>query len=178
MPEIEIRPAIQDDLVDMIKIDHSYRTDHILKMELIQEDNSIRVEFRNTRLPREMKINYPRNEEDLITSWNKCTLILVGRIKGKIVSYIGIEEFRSSGIVKVVDIVVTTTNRRQGIASGLLLATENWASKHSNGIIVLEMQIKNNPMINLSRKLGYSFCGFQNNYFLNHDLGLFFEKQI
>ncbi|MCJ7695984.1 MAG: GNAT family N-acetyltransferase [Anaerolineaceae bacterium] len=178
MPEIEIRHVIQDDLSEMIAIDHSYLTDHVLKMELIQEENSIRVEFRNSRLPREMTIQYPRSEEDLLTSWQKSTSILVGRIKGKIVSYIGIEEMRPSGIVKVNDLVVANLNRRHGIASGLILATENWASKRNNSIVILEMQMKNNPMINLSRKLGYSFSGFQNCYFPNHDLALFFEKHI
>lgn len=178
MPEIEIRQVIQADLPEMIAIDHSYLTNHVLKMELFQEENSIRVDFHSSRLPREMTIHYPRNEEDLLASWQKSTSILVGRIKGKLVSYIGIEEKRSSGIVKIKDLVVENSNRRLGIASGLLLATENWASKRNNSIVILEMQIKNDPMINLSRKLGYSFSGFQNCYFPNHDLALFFEKHI
>jgi len=178
MPEIEIRHVIQDDLPEMITINHSYITDSVLKLELIQEENSIRVEFRNGHLPREMTIQYPRNEEELLLSWQKSTSMLVGRIKDQIVSYIGIEELRPSGIVKVKDIVVAGSNRRQGIASGLLLATENWASKRNNSIVILEMQMKNSPMINLSRKLGYSFSGFQNCYFPNHDLAIFFEKHI
>lgn len=178
MPEIEIRHVIQEDLSEMITINHSYLTGHVLKMELLQEDSRIKTEFRNSRLPREMTVQYPRNEEELLASWQKCTSILVGRIKEKIVSYIGIEELRLSGIVKVKDLVVASPNRRLGIASGLLLATEDWSSKRNNSIIILEMQMKNNPMINFSRKLGYSFSGYQDYYFPNHDLALFFEKRI
>jgi len=40
--------------------------------------------------------------------------------------------------------------------------------------MMLEMQAKNHAGISLARKLGYDFCGFNDHYFANHDIAVFF----
>ena len=178
MPEIEIRAVNQDDLTPMIELDHSYKTDHMLQMQMNSDETNLGVNFRKVRLPRLSTIQYPRTEEELVKSWELSSSIFVGIIKNEFVAYIGMEEIPSSSLVRVRDIVVAPNYRRLGIASGLILAAEKWASSRKFSMMILEMQPKNNPAINLAKKLGYSFSGFQNRYFPNQEMAIFFEKYI
>lgn len=178
MPEIEIRAVKQDDLTFMIEMDHSYKTDHMLQMQMNNDENNLGVSFRKVRLPRVSTIQYPRREEDLIKSWENSSSIFVGIINNDFVAYIGMEEIPSSKLVRVRDFVVAPVYRRLGIASGLILAAEKWASSRKFSMMIMEMQPKNNPAISLARKLGYSFSGFQNRYFPSQEMAIFFEKHI
>ena len=68
--------------------------------------------------------------------------------------------------------------RRQGIGSALLLAAEEWGSTHDCRRLVLEMQPKNYPAIQMAQKLGFDFCGYNDRYFAKHDIALFFAKAL
>ena len=68
--------------------------------------------------------------------------------------------------------------RRQGIGSALLLATHEWGLAHESRNLVLEIQPKNYPAIRMAQKLGFEFCGYNDRYFANRDIGLFFAKSL
>jgi ribosomal protein S18 acetylase RimI-like enzyme len=68
--------------------------------------------------------------------------------------------------------------RRQGIASVLVLAAREWGVQHDCRNLVIEMQPKNNPAIQLASKLGFVFCGYNDRYYANGDIGLFFSKHL
>jgi ribosomal protein S18 acetylase RimI-like enzyme len=44
--------------------------------------------------------------------------------------------------------------------------------------MVLEMQPKNYPAIQLAQKLGFDFCGYNDRYYANRDIALFFAKGL
>jgi RimJ/RimL family protein N-acetyltransferase len=44
--------------------------------------------------------------------------------------------------------------------------------------IVLEMQPKNYAAIHLAQKLGFDLCGYNDRYYANHDIALFFAKGV
>lgn len=178
MPEIEIRPARQEDLDRMLEIDHSFSTLYVFQMDISQETNTIGINFRNVKLPRAAAVNYPRSESQLINSWEKATSIFVAWINGEVAAYICLEEKPESKIVRVGDLVVIKEKRRMGIGHSLLLASEEWAARRKNTLILMEMQAKNYPAISLARKLGYQFCGYQDNYFPTHEMALFFCKHV
>jgi ribosomal protein S18 acetylase RimI-like enzyme len=78
----------------------------------------------------------------------------------------------------VADLVVSGPMRRQGIASGLLVAVMNLASNRDYHNLVLEMQSKNEPAIAMAGKLGFNFCGFRDHYFSNQELAMFFSRFV
>ncbi len=79
----------------------------------------------------------------------------------------------------VTDLVVDPSLRRQGIGSALLLAAQEWsAGRPDSRRLVLEIQPKNHPAVNLAQKLGFDFCGYNDHYFANHDLAIFFAKWV
>ena len=42
----------------------------------------------------------------------------------------------------------------------------------------MEIQTRNDPAVQMVKKLGYQMCGYLDQYFPNHDTALFFDKPI
>lgn len=178
MPEIEIRPAIATDIKAMVAIDHNYSTDYVWQMEIQSDEGMIGVNFREIRLPRSVRVEYPRPVRTLPEDWTHRSGLLVARLEDELVGYISINLEIAPITAWVTDLVVTRRHRRQGIASTLLLASQEWGENHDCRRIVLEMQPKNHAAIHLAQKLGYEFCGYNDRYYANHDIGLFFAKSL
>jgi ribosomal-protein-alanine N-acetyltransferase len=81
-------------------------------------------------------------------------------------------------VVYINDLAVNVAHRRQGVGSTLLQAAQDWASGRSHRRVILEMQSKNLPVIRLAQKFGYEFCGYNDHYYLNQDVALFFGKAL
>jgi ribosomal protein S18 acetylase RimI-like enzyme len=173
MPEIEIRPAISSDLPVLFKLDHSVETTHVWQMDSNSDQNEIVTRFREIRLPRPVRLDYFKDPHDLADTWTRKSLFLVGSVGGQPIAYLTIE-IEESKIARITDLVVNEKNRKQGIATALLLASCEWLGQRKIRRVVLEMQAKNHAAIQLARKLGYEYCGYCDDYFANHDIGIFF----
>lgn len=173
MPEIEIRPAISSDLPILVKFDHSVDTTHVWQMDANSDVDQIEVRFREIRLPRAVRLQFPRNPADMADTWTRKNLFLVAAMQGQPVAYLTIE-IQQSLTARVCDLVVSDNVRKQGIGSALLMAARDWARQRGVKRMVLEVQAKNHAAIQLARKLGFEFCGFCDDYFANHDIGVFF----
>jgi ribosomal protein S18 acetylase RimI-like enzyme len=173
MPEIEIRPAISSDLPALIKLEHFVETTHVWQMDVNSDLEQIEIRFREIRLPRAVRLDYPRNAEDLADIWTRKHLFLSAIHQGQPIAYLAIE-IEQTHTAKVTDLVVSEKYRRQGIATAMLISAKDWAKQRGLKRLVLEMQAKNHAAIQLARKLGYEYCGFCDDYFANHDIGVFF----
>jgi ribosomal protein S18 acetylase RimI-like enzyme len=74
--------------------------------------------------------------------------------------------------------VVVPRLRRQGIASTLVFAAQELGENLGSRRIVLEMQPKNYSAIHMVQKLGFDLCGYNDRYYANHDIALFFAKGL
>ncbi len=179
MPEIEIRPAIATDIPTLIRIDHSYTSDYVWQMDLHQASDSFGATFREMKMPRSMRVDYPRSPQALTEDWMQRSGLLVALLAGEPVGYSGIQENVFPQTSSMTDLVVTPRLRRQGIGSALILATLEWvASRATTRRLMLEMQPKNHAAINLAQKLGFNYCGYIDHYYINHDLSIFYVKWI
>jgi GNAT superfamily N-acetyltransferase len=174
----EVRPAIASDLSRLVAIDHSCLSDYVWQLELHREVGQITSSFREVRLPRTVPVMYPRNPMTLADEWNRRDVVLVTLFEGKPIGYVCATEEHSSSIAWVTDLVVAPERRRQGAASALLAAIEDWASKRVLRRLILEMQSKNQPCIRLAQKFGYEFCGYNDQYYPTQDVALFFGRAI
>lgn len=177
MPEIEIRPAISSDLPVLFKLEHSVETTHVWQMDSNSDLTEIETRFREIRLPRGVMLDYPQNIQDLADTWTRKNLFLVATLQGQPVAYLTIE-IDQSKIARITDLVVGERNRKQGIATALLISASEWAGQRKVKRMMLEMQAKNHAGIQLARKLGYEFCGYCDDYFANHDIAVFFMATI
>ncbi len=178
MPEIEIRPARAEDIEKLKLVDHTYQTDHVWQMERNFSAGDFSVHFREVRLPRIIRIETP-----LAVHWNdqeflqdlKC---LVALVQGEIAGYIRVMTQTEADTARVVDLAVGKKFRRQGIGSMLVLSAQDWARRNRSKWVILEMQSKNFPAIRFAQKLGFELCGYNDHYYANQDIALFFARYL
>jgi ribosomal protein S18 acetylase RimI-like enzyme len=178
MPEIQIRPAIAPDLSALMALDHTCQTDYVWQMDVHHEEGQIGAIFREIRLPRSVSVAYPRPISTLSESWNHRSGILVGLIGGQTAGFIRTNDAILPHTAWIIDLVIASRYRRQGIASALILAAQSWALQRKDYRMVLEMTSKNNPAIRLAQKMGYEFCGYNDQYYETQDIALFFGRLI
>jgi len=178
MPEIQIRPTIASDLTRLMGFDHSITSESVWQLELRRDTGQVTAMFREVRLPRSISISYPRNPFALADDWVKRSMMYTAILDQDIVGYVSLLERGIDSAVCVTDLVVSMGNRRQGVASALLAAVQDWAAERSLRRIILEMQSKNLPAIRFSQKFGYEFCGYNDQYYLTQDVTLFFAKSL
>jgi len=176
--EIEIRPLIPEDLLALTAIDHSYHTDYVWQMALEQEESKLAVQFREIKLPRSMRVDYPWPETKLAEDWEQRDGVLVALYEDVHVGYISILKSIARPFATISDLVVIRRLRRQGIGTALLQAATGWLEQQGFDHLQIEMQSKNHPAISLAKKLGYEFCGYSDQYYPSLDIALFFSKRI
>jgi ribosomal protein S18 acetylase RimI-like enzyme len=159
-------------------IDHSISSESVWQLELRRETGQVTAAFREVRLPRSISVAYPHNPFALADDWMKKSMIYTALIGQEPVGYIGLFERGAASVVSVTDLAVNVARRRQGVGSALLEAVQDWAAGRSHRRIILEMQSKNLPSIRLAQKFGYEFCGYNDHYYLNQDVALFFGKSL
>jgi hypothetical protein len=88
MPEIEIRPASNTDISLFAELDHSYQTDYVWQMDRVLNEGQMTIQFREIRLPRPMKVEYPYSCNQLSALWRQNPMILTAYMKGAPVGYV------------------------------------------------------------------------------------------
>jgi ribosomal protein S18 acetylase RimI-like enzyme len=179
MPEIEIRPAKEEDIEALIKIDHSYTSDHVWQMDPQFISGNIGAAFREVRLPRVAKVDYPRRTGSFKKNWDSYSGVLVAVHSGEPVGYTSLVENMIPITTLMMDLVVDPGLRRQGIGTALTLAALDWVQVQTKSHrLVLGMQTKNFPAINLAQRLGFDYCGYIDHYYANRDIAIFFTKWV
>lgn len=178
MPEIEIRPAIASDIKDLTTLEHNYFSDHVWQLDFRNEAGVINVTFRETRLPRSVQVRYPNKPSKLLDDWSTRDGLLVAILEEQPVGYISLEQNPYLVATRVTDLAVSRPLRRQRIGSSLVIAAQEWAANHDSRRLILEVQPKNYPAIQMAHKLGFELCGYNDHYFANHDIALFFSKWV
>lgn len=183
MPEIQIRPAQASDIPILARLEPNYSSDFVWQMDIQSDETRVNISFREVRLPRSVRVEYPRSTLSLLEDWEERDGILVALSGGHPVGYACLDLNIAPATAWITDLVVEQRMRRQGIGSALLIAAQEWA-RHMAGEgrpvqrIVLEMQPKNAPAISLAFKLGFDFGGYNDRYYANHDIALFFSKPV
>lgn len=179
MPAIQVRPVSYADVAALVAIEHDYTTDYVWQMDFQEDAHVVKVAFNQRKLPRALRVEYPRPAQYLADVWNKKKGLLVAEMAdGKPVGYVNLADGVISRTTRITDLAVAVSVRRQGIGKALLCAAEDWAAHQRNDRLVFEVQAKNHPAISLARKLGYEFCGYSDRYFANQDIALFFGKAV
>jgi GNAT superfamily N-acetyltransferase len=184
MPEIEIRPVTAADMPKLLEIDHDYVSDHVWQMHVQKDtgaspkDAQVTVVFHQLQLPRSVHVAYPKPTARLADGFGADTGLLAAVLAGEVVGYIRLCTNIAPLTTWVTDLAVMRRHRRQGIGSGLVLAGQEWAHQQGSYRMLLEMQPKNYPAICLAQKLGFDLCGYNDRYYPNHDIALFFAKSI
>lgn len=178
MPAINIRPAISTDIHPIMQIEHNYTSDHVWQMDLRHEGGDVNISFRQIQLPRLVQVKYPRDYQSLADDWTHRDGLLVAEMEGDITGYISLTNNQHLKTTWATDLAVRRKNRRQGIGSALVISAQEWALQKASHRLILEMQPKNYPAIQMAKKLGFELCGYNDHFYANHDIALFFSKWL
>ena len=178
MAEIEIRPAVSTDINVLESMDHSCETTHVWQINNHVTQNQVVFDLKEVRLPRVLNLAYPRRAESLKDSWTLHTLFLVARSEGNLVGYLILDGNPDLESAVIRDVVVDLPMRRQGIATALIMAAQDWLKKQGVTRMIMEVPAKNHPMIELMRKLRFEFAGLVDNYYANQDVAFFYVYQL
>ncbi len=173
-----IRPVDISDLNACIALDPSFQTDHVWQMEEREEGGEILIAFRTARLPRTMRVTYPRDRGGLVEDWEQGGCVLVAEEDGEILGFLSMmpQDWHDTGWIH--HLVVDRRCRRQGVGSALLNAAARWARECGLVRLTVEAQTKNYPAICFYQKHGFTFCGFNDRYYANQDIALFFALSL
>lgn len=178
MSEIQLRPTIATDLPKLMALDHAATSESVWQLELKRHTGQVAATFREVRLPRSISIEYPHNKFSLADDWVRKSMMFTALIGADPVGYISLVERGTASVVGITDLVVDVNRRRYGVASALLASAQAWAETRMHRRIIFEAQSKNMPAIRLAQKFGYEFCGYNDHYYLNQDVALFFAKLL
>lgn len=178
MPEIEIRPAYSSDIPKLISLDHNYSTGHVWQMTLDITETETGISFREVRLPREVHVNYPRHPQHLAETYTEKDLLLLAQQGERVFGYLTLRLDLAPASAWVEDLVVDRQARQQGIGSALVLAAQDWCARKGIHRLLLEMQPKNFPAIQFAYTLGFEFSGYNDHYYRNQEIAIFFSTFV
>jgi ribosomal protein S18 acetylase RimI-like enzyme len=178
MPEIEIRHAIVTDIPKLLEMEHSFLTAYVWQMDRSFEKGQWAISFREVRLPRPTKVDYPIPQDIMESELSQRSGLLVASINDEPIGYVGIKSNPVTSTAWIKDLVVHEDMRRKGIGLALVLAAQDWSSQRNHARTILETQSKNYPAIHLALKLGYEFCGYNDQYYASRDIALFFSRYL
>ncbi len=176
MDNLLIRPAVSPDIEFLSNVDHCVKTDRVWQISDQLENDNRKLNFTESHLPREMRLTYPYSPEMLPERWKNYSALLVACVDNIPVGYISMISHFSPNLVWIKDLVVDEIYRRKGIATSLLQSGIEWKLARGITRMMLEMSSKNYPAICFAKKMGFEFSGFNDFYFSNHDIALFFSK--
>ena len=178
MAKLKILMATRAHMEKMMAMDHRVNSVYSYRLQTNPDSLGGSFTFQRVKLPREVTIKYPRDENSLLRSWADADMIYAGMLDDLLVAYVTLEAKTLPKTARVCDLVVTPEVRLNGVATTMLAACEDWTTKKHLDRVLIEIAMRNYPAINLAKKCGYEQCGFLDQYFPNSDPALFFEKRF
>jgi ribosomal protein S18 acetylase RimI-like enzyme len=174
-----IRDGHRSDIADCLNLDHTYETDYVWQMQINNEEGW-RIDFKTERLPRALTVTYPASEERLhaSTAPDQCFLVATTRDNPQVIGYLVMRADPLYHIGQVQDVVVSPSFRRQKLGTRLTKIALRWAREQHLTSLMIETQTKNLPGIRFCEAAGFTFCGFNDRYFPNRDIAVFFSQSV
>jgi ribosomal protein S18 acetylase RimI-like enzyme len=179
--QIALREATDADLAACSQLDLSYETEYVWQMDVRDEAGSIAVGFRTARLPRVMRVHYPRESSALTSARQQPPgqgAFIVAEASGTVRAYLIMRIDIGRANAWISDLAIGRQWRRQGIGTMLLRHAYHHAQVLGLRRMTLETQTKNYPGICFCQKNGLAFCGFNDRYYPNYDIALFFGQNV
>jgi ribosomal protein S18 acetylase RimI-like enzyme len=175
---MNLRPAQARDLDACLALDESFETEYVWQMETARADGVIQLAFRTTRLPRPMRVSGNAPRDAIAEHFEQGECFLVAEEYPRIGGFIDATAENVQRITWIHYLVIASDLRRRGLGSQLLNAVVEWAHDRRMRAVIASVSTKNYPGLTFLQKHGFSFCGFNDRYYHNHDIALFFAYNL
>ncbi|GIL13451.1 MAG: GNAT family N-acetyltransferase [Chloroflexi bacterium] len=175
-----IRDGLESDIRACLELDHHYETDYVWQMTVSDEPGEWRAAFKTQRLPRTLEAEYPSDEQRLRLALapDQCFLVVAGKTEPDILAYLTMRRDPVYRLALIQDLVVSRPYRRRRIATRLLNVARRWAQEQGLIQLTIENHTRNYPGIAFCKQAGFVFCGFNDRYFPNQDIAIFFSQSL
>ncbi len=176
-----IRDGLQRDIPQCLAIDSAYTTDYVWQMSIQHKSaENHQILFKTEHLPREMHVTYVKDERrlKLALTAEQCFLVAIGKEEPTLLGYLVMWQIPAHRLAIIQDIVVDRDIRRKRIGTRLLNVAKSWSREKTLTRMHLETQTKNYPAIAFIQNAGFSFCGYNDQYFTNQDIAVFFGQSL
>lgn len=175
-----IRDGLRSDIAACLELDHSYETDYVWQMRLQDSPEQRQIVFQRERLPRTLETEWPKSEHRLQLGLDKqqCFLVAEDRQAGEVLAYLTLRNDPVYHQASLQDLIVSRPFRRRKIGGRLLNVARNWARQQQLRRLMAELQTQNYPGIMFCQRAGLGFCGFNDHYFPNQDIAIFFSESL
>lgn len=175
---MEIRPGALTDLKACLALDATFETEYVWQMDEHVHTGDIRIGFHLTRLPRPMKVNGVISPDDVSRNFLTGGALFVADAGGTVNGFVDVTESAWNQVATINNLAVAPAYRRRGIGTRLLRAAVEWARQKNLRAVLLDTPTKAHPAISLYQKLGFVFCGFNDQWYPNRDIALFFALNL
>jgi len=175
---LKIRAALSADLVRLVGMKHTVDSNYVWQLDFRKEEGEIKIGLREVRLPRSVRVQYPRDHFSLADAWKKNASTYVAISEGTPIGYVRFLAQELAESVWILDLVVSAEARKKRVATSLIRFVEIWAHDREYRQLFIEMSSKNHPAISLAKKMGFEFSGYNEHYYATQDIALFFGKQL
>jgi ribosomal protein S18 acetylase RimI-like enzyme len=105
-------------------------------------------------------------------------LILVAAEAAEVRGFIDQEYQPDQNMAWILHLIVSPAYRRQGIGSALLGRAMQAARQQGMAHVMTVVQSKNHPAISFLQHHGFTFCGYNERYYRNLDIALYFVRGL
>jgi len=175
---IEVRSATVADVALCERIEPTYRTRHVWKVEHQVGEGLFSVAFRRARLPQEMPVEAPHGGDDLFALWQRSRCFMVAEDGHMVVGYLVLYPRQESDEGWVSHLLVAAGFERSRAATRLLESAEAWGRRQRLLSITVPAQSRNDPLIQLLMQRGYALRGFMEAYFGHGEAALLFSLTL
>ena len=175
---MHIRPAFRLDLHECLEFDSSFGTERVWQLEQRDGETGINVSLRSVQLPRPVEVEYPPVRWPALRQWEQSGSVLVAELEGRLCGYVCLAAQPSQELCWIQSLVVNRPERGQGIGTKLVRSAASWARKHALRQLMVAVQSKNHPAVQFCRHLGFYYCGYNDRFFANRDIALFFSGRV
>ena len=178
MAEIDIRMANMADMPLLSAIDLDFESEYVWKSQTIDDIDSYTVVFQNIKLPKIIHVPFQNISVEAVEAMVKRQEVICAHYDNQIAGFLRLEQDENTSRILLKTGGVKQEYRRKGIGSAMLKVVETTAMNNEISRVVCTVQAKNDAAIRFLISHSYSFCGFQEFYFPNMEVALFFAKNI
>lgn len=171
---MNIRPAQARDLEACLALDESFETEYVWQMETARVDGGIQLAFRTTRLPRPMRVPSQAPRDAMLDHLELGACFVVAEEYPRLLGFADATADLDQRAAWLHYLIVAPDARRRGVGAQLLRETLQWARDKKLRVVIATLSTKNYPASNFLQKHGFAFCGFNDRYYHNRDIALFF----
>ncbi len=169
-----IRPAQARDLDACLALDDSFDTEYVWQVETARVNGALQFGFRTTRLPRAMRVPVRSAYDALAEHLEQGACVLVAEEYPRIAGFVDVTLDAGQRVGWMQWLVVASDLRRQKIGSQLVQGVMDWARDKKLRAVLASISTKNFPASAFLQKHGFAFCGFNDRYYHNRDIAIYF----